>query len=328
MNDNNDALLSLPIDQYSRQKWVSEIINYFRNGKKTFRILDVGGYKGKTTEFHPEDKVTICDLYDVDEKGYVKGDGRKLPFKDGEFDFVVTFDTYEHVPRNDRKKFIEELNRVSVNGVILAAPFDDDYHNVSEVEISLNNYHISLYKKDHQWLKEHIDYRIPHRSELDKLVKGLGLKEYSFGSNRLDFWILMQTLYFSVDLDQELRERLDEVNNFYNRNLKHLDLPRESFAYRRIYFISNNQSRIEKVKNFIEEVRNDNIDTTVQLKFMTIAMARFGIKYRDVVTHNLYLDTELKNTHETNKILFERLEKIKAKSYKTKLKKIGKRFTK
>lgn len=154
----NEDIYALPIDQYSRQKWASIIAEELREKGSVLKIIDVGGYKGKTALFQERDKVTICDLFDVNEEGYVKGDGNKLPFSDEEFDIVMSFDTYEHVPRQKRERFISELIRVSKEGVVLAAPFDTSKRSVSKAEVELNNYYVKLYNAEHRWLKEHIDY--------------------------------------------------------------------------------------------------------------------------------------------------------------------------
>lgn len=84
----------VPFDQFSRQKQVSLVMDICRKlGKqKTYSILDVGGYRGRTAEFLPDDNVTVLDLYEVDEENYVKGSALKMPFKDKSFDFVVNFD--------------------------------------------------------------------------------------------------------------------------------------------------------------------------------------------------------------------------------------------
>jgi hypothetical protein len=303
------TLLALPIDQYSRQAWAAEVVNALRGNKKQLKILDVGGYKGKTSEFFPDDEVVVCDLYDVDEKNYVKGDGRKLPFKDDSFDVVLTFDTYEHIPREGREVFISELERVSSLGVVLAAPFDNDQGSVSSAEVDLNDYHKELYGKDHPWLKEHIDYKIPHPSELHKIIGKNSLISTSLNSNHLDVWVTYQSLYFSIDLDDDLRGRVDVLNREYNSNFKDLDVAPENSSYRQIYFFTKakNSNQLNEVKNLFESASNDLVQNAA--KPIASAMRVLGIKYKDTTTQAAYLNSEtIKFSRESksNRELYER----------------------
>lgn len=288
---------SLAIDQYSRQKWASIFIEQIRLNGACFKILDVGGYKGKTAEFQDKDTVIVCDLFDIEEKNYVKGDGRRLPFQDGEFDFVVTFDTYEHIPREGRDQFVQELLRVSKQGVILAAPFDNEKGAVFQAEVDLNDYHIKLYGKDHPWLKEHIEYRIPADHELNELLDTLSVSYASLPSNDLSIWTLMQTIYFSIDLDNDLRGRVDDINRYYNKDLIELDITDQQ-AYRKIYFFSKDKDKVSKIQGFINQQKNM-MQEDSKVHFIAYALSVWGQKYRDVERYKDYLENEIKNLKAT-----------------------------
>ena len=62
----------------------------------------------------------IADIQDFSEyykeKKFVQIKGKKLPFKDKEFDFVIASHVIEHV--NDFEFFIKELERISLKGYI------------------------------------------------------------------------------------------------------------------------------------------------------------------------------------------------------------------
>lgn len=286
---------SLPIDQYSRQKWASIFIDQLRDNPK-LNILDVGGYKGKTAEFQAKDKVVVCDLFDVKEKNYVKGDGRSLPFKNGKFDFVVTFDTYEHVPREGREGFVEELLRVAKQGVILAAPFDNENGSVFQAEVNLNEYHSKLYGKDHPWLKEHIEYRIPSDDELNNLLESRQVPYTALPSNDLSIWTLMQTIYFSIDLDDDLRGRVDDINRYYNKELTQLDITNQQ-TYRKIYFFSKRADNVKRIEEFILQEKNATQEDA-KAYFIAFALSVWGQKYRDVEQYKNYLEDEIKKLKE------------------------------
>src|SRR5438874_325594 len=108
MTDFSKVILELPFDQFSRQSRARQLLDSLRREKETFTVLDVGGYKCVTKQFHPGDKVTILDVFDVEEDDYIKGDGTAMDLDDNSYDFVVSFDVFEHIPRNKREVFVAE----------------------------------------------------------------------------------------------------------------------------------------------------------------------------------------------------------------------------
>ena len=93
-------------------------INYINNiieKNSEWKILDIGcGYRA-----HPKATI-IADVQDLSnyypKKKFIKIDGKKLPFKDQEFDFVIASHVIEHV--EDFEFFIKELERISSKGYI------------------------------------------------------------------------------------------------------------------------------------------------------------------------------------------------------------------
>ena len=93
------------------KKYTDQIIENNPN----WRILDIGcGYRA-----HPKATI-IADVQDLSnyykDKKFIKIQGKKLPFKDQEFDFVIASHVIEHV--EDFEFFIKELERVSTQGYI------------------------------------------------------------------------------------------------------------------------------------------------------------------------------------------------------------------
>lgn len=286
----HENLCNLPFDQYSRQYWVAQFIEQSRKGREKFSIVDVGGYKGQTTEFQHKDTVTVCDLFDVEEKGYIKADGTKLPFTEDQFDISVSFDAYEHIPKPKRKAFLTELLRVGSKATIIAAPFDTDGKDTINAEKRLNQYYYDLYGKEHQWLKEHIDYQTPKGSDLEKAVTSLGYGFVKFSTNDRIIWQLLQGVYFSIELDHDLRERAHELNWLYNNNVLKIDPATEGNSYRTIYFITKNKALLASVGKFIKQVPTQ--DRQYAEVFTAKIMYIFGLKYRDVVNHRNHLEKQ------------------------------------
>lgn len=268
----------LPFDQYSRQKIVSYLIDEsFR--KKTdenkLKIIDIGGHKGKTADFQPHDDVTILDVFDESYRNYVKGDATETTFADNTFDIACSFDVLEHIPREKRQLFINETLRISKFGVFLAVPTDVD-GKVSAAEIALNNFYINLTGSDHQWLKEHIDYRIPNEDDVLKLVSSSGANMVSLSSNQIGDWQLMQMLLFASSVTPDIVGEVNDINTWYNNNTLSLDSSAD-IGYRKILFISKDYENVESVSQAIEKLK-------------------IGFKADDLVTVNKGTFDEFTNT--------------------------------
>ncbi len=97
---------------------------------KNAKILDVGCGLGQYTALFAHDRniVTGLDVQDTRDKTYspfYKFDlykGKKFPYPDNTFDYVINFDVIEHIPHD--KKFVKEMYRVLKKGgeAIVATP--------------------------------------------------------------------------------------------------------------------------------------------------------------------------------------------------------------
>ena len=110
-------------------------VNSILKENLNWKILDIGcGYKP-----HPQATV-IADVQDFSnfykEKEFVQIKEKKLPFKDKEFDFIISSHVIEHV--KDFEFFIKELERISSRGYI-------------ELPTRLGDNLVFENKKDHIW---------------------------------------------------------------------------------------------------------------------------------------------------------------------------------
>ena len=80
-----------------------------------WKILDIGcGYSANKNASVVADIQDLANFYEG--KNFIKISGKKLPFKDKEFDFVITSHVIEHV--EDFEFFVKELERISSKGYI------------------------------------------------------------------------------------------------------------------------------------------------------------------------------------------------------------------
>lgn len=247
----NKTLLDLQFDQFSRQQIVAQLVNASRQ-KKRLRILDVGGHLGKTREFFPSDEVVVLDLYDIEDDNYVRGNALDLPFKDGDFDVVLSFDVLEHIAEKDRKVFFDEAIRVGSGLIIVTAPFDTEL--VKESEVEANILYKKIYGEDHPWLMEHIENGLP---KLDETLHHLDSKKISYqvyDSNNIFLWKLIIGFLFMCG-DSRLPELSRDINRFYNENRQYLG-EHTSPSYRKIIYMSKSGEAVSKNVPFSSSIDN------------------------------------------------------------------------
>ena len=277
----------VPFDQFSRQYQVMRILNELRPKNKKFRILDVGGYKGRTADFLPKDNLTILDLFDATEENYVKGTALQMPFRAGEFDYVVSFDVLEHIEASKRQQFFEECNRVARQGVIICAPQNTPSN--MRAEAYLNKYYEDLHGTQHPWLSEHIAYGLPDFTVIDAQAKRHGLITRSFYSNKTKLWLLMQDVIF---LNSKFSLAVDELlvlNSFYNQHFHYDSGGIASESYRRILCCLRDAAADASLVK-ISEVASKPLDPEIEIEllehvsnfFLTLAqkMGSLGQDYK------------------------------------------------
>ena len=90
-------------------------VNETLSKNSNWKILDIGcGYTANKYA------TVIADIQDLSnfykDKNFVKIKDKKLPFRNNEFDFVISSHVIEHV--EDFEFFLKELERISVKGYI------------------------------------------------------------------------------------------------------------------------------------------------------------------------------------------------------------------
>ena len=97
------------------QRTTLKTINKKLAENPNWKILDLGcGYTANKNATVVADVQDLSNFYK--DKKFIKINGKKLPFKDKEFDFVITSHVIEHV--DDLDFFIKEIERISNQGYI------------------------------------------------------------------------------------------------------------------------------------------------------------------------------------------------------------------
>jgi len=206
----------LPFDVYQRYRLVADLVERLADGK-TLWVLDVGGATGVLRSFLQDHRITLVDVQDSDQPGFVYGDGSKLPFVDDAFDLVVTCDTLEHLPAEARDAFLGECARTARRGVVIAGPYR--HERVDEAEETLRAFLHEKLAIRHRYLEEHRTYGLPVRAEVEALFERRGLVVTSIGHGNLERWLALLCLSMYMDQDPHLRRIAKDVYAFYNEAL-------------------------------------------------------------------------------------------------------------
>lgn len=223
--------LHLPFDQYQRYRLVTDVLERLRGDRGTLKVLDVGGAEGTVLNFLDGDEVTILDRIAVEGvPGFVEGDATALPFEEGSFDYVMSVDTFEHIPPEARKKYLSELRRVGRNGVLLAAPFEGG--GVREAEDLAAEFFRARYGRGHKWLDEHEEHGLPELDEARTFYEELGDAVTVLSNGYLPNWLVMICLtFYSMSLKGETSRMSEKINHFYNRFLYEHDNVEPCYRY-------------------------------------------------------------------------------------------------
>ncbi len=149
----------LPYDVFERHKKIGTYI------KRNETVVDVGGELNHLAQFCLPGKIVVANLT----SGDVIITKDALPFKKKSFDVACAIDVLEHIPKKNRKKFIERLVNIASKKVVLSFPVGTIRHRIYEKETQdwLIQKGINV-----SYLKEHIRYGLPEKSEIEKLVEG------------------------------------------------------------------------------------------------------------------------------------------------------------
>ncbi len=208
--------LELPFDQYQRYKIVEELVGLIRQDR-SLRVLDVGGHPGLITDFLPEDDTFVLDMLPCEGPKCIQGDGAWLPFKDASFDLVVSVDTLEHIPSEQRPEFLEELLRTSKDYVLLAAPFEDE--NLSLAEQIVNEFFIKRIGHPNDSLEEHFANGLPDLSEILSFFDEHRVQHLELPNGYLYNWLIMMMALPAAQTLPNSEELVAMINKFYNQNL-------------------------------------------------------------------------------------------------------------
>jgi len=189
-----------------------------------------------------EAEVFALDLADCLAAGFIKGNGDRLPFKDGSFDIVAAMDVLEHVPPGKRAGFLGELGRVARGAVVVGAPAGGGA--VERAEAVIAAAYTDAYGIEHQQLREHRENGLPRAEEVEAALAAGGFSagvNFPFGS--LVNWLFGQSLRSLFWGLRDTARFVEAVGRYMisSFNRAEFELP----AYRRFWVYSRRAGQAE-----------------------------------------------------------------------------------
>ncbi len=232
-----DSFSHLPADTAHRFRAVASVL-LSESGTLPAQpgLLDVGGYPGtfarEFTQAFPRWKSVTLDRPEEDLPDYVSAGGENIPFDDGQFDAVVSIDTFEHIPPENRSQFLNEMCRVSRGVVVLACPV---YHeSTAAVEQLYNEAHKSAFSRPHPWLYEHVQYGLPRAVDiLGEWPVSHPIKAVH-GSYELREW----AAYHGLSMLRQVRGEADNAWRGYDEAFAAAPTPKVSEVPYRMLFVA------------------------------------------------------------------------------------------
>ena len=124
-------------------------------------LVDVGGMPGQLAGFLPRTRVLAVN---VEEPADLVVTADRLPFEDAAFACSTSLDVLEHVPPDDRPRFVREQLRVTRGRAVLCCPLGTPEH--GEEERAVAAWHHETVGEENRWLAEHADNGLPTLDEL------------------------------------------------------------------------------------------------------------------------------------------------------------------
>ncbi|NJK81137.1 MAG: class I SAM-dependent methyltransferase [Chloroflexaceae bacterium] len=238
-------LLRLSFDQYGRYQMISEALAACAPlFGRPLHILDVGGYSGlrgggdllPARLFLPDHQITVVDQVACNLPGYMQGDGRNLTFDNQAFDFVISCDTLEHIPTDDRRAFWQELLRVSRYGVLLVAPFASPEVEAAE-RLVFEYIRAETGGFEQPQLQEHRLYGLPMLDHSRAILNDLELPYHVYPSGYVHAWLAMMLLKHYLLIHARTSDLHEALDAYYIRFLSQME--RREPAYRHLWLVAH-----------------------------------------------------------------------------------------
>ena len=162
--------LFLNHDIYERHYRVHKLLGRTKPGET---VLDVGG-EGHLDWFARRLNIKILNIF-----GPEAYDGLTIPYPDDSFDYAVSIDTIEHMPKHMRGQHIAELVRVARRRVVFCAPIGQPMQIQFQKKLLACGV---MDERTRQFVREHLEFGLPTPEEIEAALPHLRIRWYYSGN--------------------------------------------------------------------------------------------------------------------------------------------------
>lgn len=195
-------------DQYSRYRACADLLKAAMPtvGKN---VLDIGsGSLCLLGKFLQDANITYLDpLVQTDDATHLRATLFTATLDPGLFQAVVSVDTFEHIPPDQRVEFLEKATSIASKVLILGFP-SKDFSEASSVDRAVAAAYEKVFPGKHEWLCEHEQFGLPSAEETAQVLRRLGWNCTSIGHGHAP-WI--QTFLSAVLPAWEIQRLKHEV---------------------------------------------------------------------------------------------------------------------
>jgi GT2 family glycosyltransferase len=281
MNDvRTQASARMPFDRYQRYALTTRVIGALAT-RPEVRILEVGAHQHWALErFLPAARIVYLDVDFTDDRDrlgcFVQADAGKPPFRDGTFDAVVALDVLEHVPPQERARFVANLVAMARTAVVLSAPFDDA--EVVAEERRLNAFFRDLHGVDFEWLKEHRQCGLPEIETTLADIQATGWSSAVVAHGNLALWARLMQAHLFVNSEPELLELREAADELYNRELFARDWSKP--VYRHLVVAAPSAREADVVRGLFADVPGPDAEALLRLQVPLDRLYERGLRRR------------------------------------------------
>jgi len=206
-------------DQYSRYRACGELAKV-AFGSNAPTVLDVGsGSLCLLGTFLPSADITYLDpLISQEDDSHIAGTISCSALSERQFKLVASVDTFEHIERKDRRKFLERLSSCASECIILGFPSIDGT-NASAVDTSVAEVYADIFPGQHEWLREHQEFGLPSTSETVSELQRLGWHCATIGHGHAPWLQQFLSAILPAWEVQALKEEVFELSEALNEVL-------------------------------------------------------------------------------------------------------------
>ncbi|MBI4454432.1 MAG: class I SAM-dependent methyltransferase [Acidobacteria bacterium] len=210
----NEALTSrLPFDLFER--YHAAALLYQRLSQRPQSVLDIGGYIGDQGGHWADASnfglpAVFSDIRPADSPRYLS----QAALRGEQFDLVLSLDVLEHVPSHRRKQFLDEIDRLNSQYLLIAGPFACP--ETETAEQAVREWLLEAGVSNHGFLSEHSEHGLPTREDLLQWISVKGYFFLEFEGMSTHMWEILQKISLFLAHYQQYHT-LEQLNRSVNK---------------------------------------------------------------------------------------------------------------